>query len=99
MNRLYALQKTWDRGMRFIMVYYVSQHYSDINTAVMIKVAMLIWNSGLNLFYWAVAFECQLYQRNEGSGEWKSNTLYVERGIPSILGTLARRGHVYWQIF
>ncbi|EDZ9581710.1 fimbria/pilus outer membrane usher protein, partial [Salmonella enterica subsp. enterica serovar Kentucky] len=31
---------------------------------------------------------------DDSSGEWKSNTLYLERGIPQILGTL-RAGDMY----
>ncbi|MDI9738714.1 fimbria/pilus outer membrane usher protein, partial [Stutzerimonas stutzeri] len=51
-------------------------------------------NSGLNLFGWQLHSNANFTKSNDDSGEWKNNTLYMERGIPEILGTL-RAGDMY----
>ena len=96
LNRVICLQKTWDRGINaFYTSYYVSQYYSDYKTAGNDKSSYVNLNSGLNLLGWQLHSNANYTKGNEeGSGEWKSNTLYVERGIPSILGTL-RAGDMY----
>ena len=91
----YMPPETWDRGINaFYTAYYVSQYYSDYKHGGNDKSSYVNLNSGLNLLGWQLHSNANYTKGNEGSGEWKSNTLYVERGIPSILGTL-RAGDMY----
>ncbi|WP_337228893.1 fimbria/pilus outer membrane usher protein, partial [Proteus faecis] len=52
------------------------------------------FNSGLNLLGWQLHSDASYNKTDDSNGEWKSNTLYLERGIPEILGTL-RAGDMY----
>ncbi|HHT4114966.1 TPA: fimbrial biogenesis outer membrane usher protein [Citrobacter freundii] len=91
----YMHPETWDRGINaFYTAYYASQYYSDYKHGGNDKSSYVNLNSGLNLLGWQLHSNANYTKGNEGSGEWKSNTLYMERGIPSILGTL-RVGDMY----
>lgn len=91
----YMPPETWDRGVNaFYTSYYASQYYSNYKHGGDDKSSYVNLNSGLNLLGWQLHSSDNYTKGNEGNGKWKSNTLYVERGVPSILGTL-RAGDMY----
>lgn len=91
----YMPPETWDRGINaFYTSYYASQYYSNYKHGGDDKSSYVSLNSGLNLLSWQLHSNANYTKSNEGSGQWKSNTLYLERGIPQILGTL-RAGDMY----
>lgn len=91
----YMPPETWDRGVNaFYTSYYASQYYSNYKHGGDDKSSYVNLNSGLNLSGWQLHSNSNYTKGNEGSGNWKSNTLYMERGIPQILGTL-RTGDMY----
>lgn len=91
----YVLPENWERGINaFYTSYYASQYYSDYKDAGNNKSTWVRFNSGLNVLGWQAHADTSFNKTDDGSGEWKSNTLYLERGIPQILGTL-RAGDMY----
>lgn len=52
------------------------------------------FNSGLNILGWQAHADTSFNKTDDSRGEWKSNTLYLERGFAQILGTL-RAGNMY----
>ena len=91
----YMPPETWDRGVNaFYTSYYASQYYSNYKHGGDDKSSYVNLNSGLNLLGWQLHSSDNYTKGNEGNGKWKSNTLYVERGVPSILGTF-RAGDMY----
>ncbi|HHQ4053641.1 TPA: fimbrial biogenesis outer membrane usher protein, partial [Citrobacter freundii] len=91
----YMPPETWERGINaFYTSYYASQYYSNYKHGGDDKSSYVSLNSGLNVLDWQLHSNANYTKGNEGRGEWKSNTLYVERGIPSILSTL-RAGDMY----
>ena len=91
----YMPPEAWDRGVdAFYTSYYASQYYSSYKHGGDDKSSYVNLNSGLNLLGWQLHSNANYTKGNEDSGNWKSNTLYMERGIPQILGTL-RTGDMY----
>lgn len=91
----YVEQENWDRGINALYTsYYVSQYYSDYKNAGNSKNTFARFNSGLNLLGWQLHSDASYSKTDDNSEEWKSNTLYLERGIPEITGTL-RAGEMY----
>ena len=74
--------ETRDRGVNaFYTSYYASQYYSSYKHGGDDKSSYVSLNSGLNLLGWQLHSNANYTKGNEGSGNWKSNTLYMERGI------------------
>ena len=91
----YVLPENWERGINaFYSSYYVSQYYSDYKAAGNNKSTYVRFNSGLNLLGWQAHADTSFNKTDESPGDWESNTLYLERGIAQILGTL-RAGDMY----
>ncbi|TKU33103.1 fimbrial biogenesis outer membrane usher protein, partial [Citrobacter sp. wls718] len=91
----YVPPENWDRGINaFYTSYYASQYYSDYKDSGHSKSTYARFTSGLNLLGWQLHSDASYNKTDDSSGEWKSNTLYLERGIPQILGTL-RAGDMY----
>ncbi|BEB88149.1 fimbrial biogenesis outer membrane usher protein [Escherichia coli] len=91
----YVPPEAWDRGINALYTsYYASQYYSDYKNGGDDKSSYLNLNSGLNLLGWQLHSNANYTKSDENSGKWKSNTLYLERGIPQILGTF-RAGEMY----
>lgn len=91
----YVPPENWDRGINaFYTSYYASQYYSDYKDSGNSKSTYARFTSGLNLLGWQLHSDASYNKTDDSSGEWKSNTLYLERGIPQILGTL-RAGDMY----
>ncbi|HAX9740819.1 TPA: fimbrial biogenesis outer membrane usher protein [Escherichia coli] len=94
-ERGYVPPEAWDRGINALYTsYYASQYYSNYKHGGDNKSSYLNLNSGLNLLGWQLHSNANYTKSDESSGKWKSNTLYLERGIPQILGTL-RAGEMY----
>ena len=88
-ERGYVPPEAWDRGINALYTsYYASQYYSNYKHGGDNKSSYLNLNSGLNLLGWQLHSNANYTKSDESSGKWKSNTLYLERGIPQILGTL-----------
>ncbi|WP_312950651.1 fimbrial biogenesis outer membrane usher protein [Superficieibacter sp.] len=91
----YVPPENWDRGINaFYSSWYLSQYYSDYNAAGTSKSTFARVNSGLNLLGWQLHSDASYHQTDDARGEWKSNTLYLERGIGQMLATL-RSGDMY----
>ncbi|HAT3756464.1 TPA: fimbrial biogenesis outer membrane usher protein [Citrobacter amalonaticus] len=91
----YVLPENWERGINaFYTSYYVSQYYSDDQRSGSNKSTYVRFNSGLNLLGWQVHADTSFNKADASQGEWKSNTLYLERGLAPILGAL-RAGDMY----
>lgn len=91
----YVPPENWNRGINaFYTSYYASQYYSDYKDSGNSKSTYVRFTSGLNLLGWQLHSDASYNKTDDSSGEWKSNTLYLERGIPQILGTL-RAGDMY----
>lgn len=91
----YVLPENWDRGINaFYTSYYFSQYYSDFKSAGNNKSTYARFNSGINLLGWQLHSDASFNKADNSSGEWKSNTLYLERGFASTLSTL-RAGDMY----
>ncbi|EOZ3810240.1 TPA: fimbrial biogenesis outer membrane usher protein [Citrobacter youngae] len=91
----YVPPENWDRGINaFYTSYYASQYYSDYKDSGNSKSTYARFTSGLNLLGWQLHSDASYNKTDDSNGEWKSNTLYLERGIPQILGTL-RAGDMY----
>lgn len=91
----YVPPENWDRGINaFYTSYYASQYYSDYKDSGNSKSTYVRFTSGLNLLGWQLHSDASYNKTDDSNGEWKSNTLYLERGIPQILGTL-RAGDMY----
>lgn len=91
----YVLPENWERGINaFYTSYYVSQYYSDDQRSGRNKSTYVRFNSGLNLLGWQAHADTSFDKAEASQGEWKSNTLYLERGFAPILGTL-RAGDMY----
>lgn len=85
----YVPPENWDRGINaFYTSYYASQYYSDYKESGNSKSTYVRFNSGLNLLRWQLHSDASYSKSDSNRGEWKSNTLFLERGIPQILGTL-----------
>ncbi|VEB57300.1 fimbrial outer membrane usher protein [Salmonella enterica subsp. enterica] len=80
--------------MHFIPSYYASQYYSDYKNSGSSESTYVRFNSGFNLLGWQAHADTTFNKTDGSSGEWKSNTLYLERGIAELLGTL-RAGDQY----
>lgn len=91
----YVPPENWDRGINaFYTSYYASQYYSDYKESGNSKSTYVRFNSGLNLLGWQLHSDASYSKSDDNRGEWKSNTLFLERGIQQILGTL-RAGDMY----
>lgn len=91
----YILPENWERGINaFYTSYYVSQYYSDDQHSGSNKSTYVRFNSGLNLLGWQMHADTSFNKADTSQGEWKSNTLYLERSLTRILGTL-RAGDMY----
>ncbi|WP_407198575.1 fimbrial biogenesis outer membrane usher protein [Citrobacter portucalensis] len=91
----YVLPENWERGINaFYTSYYASQYYSDYKDAGNNKSTYVRFNSGLNILGWQAHADTSFNKTDDSRGEWKSNTLYLERGFAQILGTL-RAGNMY----
>lgn len=91
----YVPPENWDRGINALYTsYYLSQYYSDYKNSGNSKSTYARFNSGLNLLGWQLHSDASYTKADDSSGEWKSNTFYLERGISQILGTL-RVGDMY----
>nr|VUD24544.1 Uncharacterized outer membrane usher protein yehB Flags: Precursor [Salmonella sp. NCTC 7297] len=95
MSQVICRLKPGIRGINaFYTSYYASQYYSNYKHGGDDKSSYVSLNSGVNLLSWQLHSNANYTKSNEGSGQWKSNTLYLERGILQILGTL-RAGDMY----
>lgn len=84
----YASPESWDRGVNaFYTSYYASQYYSDYKSAGNNKSTFARFTSGLNLLGWQLHSDASYNNNDSGAGEWKSNTLYLERGFGEIEST------------
>lgn len=91
----YVPPENWNRGINALYTsYYLSQYYSDYKNSGNSKSTYARFNSGLNLLGWQLHSDASYTKAEDSSGEWKSNTFYLERGISQILGTL-RVGDMY----
>lgn len=91
----YMPPETWDRGINaFYSSYYASQYYSHYKEGGEDKSSYASFISGLNLLGWQLHSSLNFTKSEDESGKWKSNTLYLERGIPEILGNL-QAGDIY----
>ncbi|EGT0662368.1 fimbrial biogenesis outer membrane usher protein [Citrobacter werkmanii] len=91
----YVPPESWDRGINALYTsYYLNQYYSDYKNSGNSKSTYARFTSGLNLLGWQLHSDASYNKTDDSSGEWKSNTLYLEYGIPQILGTL-RAGDMY----
>lgn len=91
----YVLPENWDRGINaFYTSYYLSQYFSDYKHAGNNKSTYARFSSGINLLGWQLHSDASYNKTDDSRGEWKSNTLYLERGIGSMLATL-RAGEMY----
>lgn len=91
----YVSPDSWDRGINALYSsWYVSQYYSDYKNAGHSKNLYARFNSGMNVLGWQLHSDASYSQVNDSRGEWKSNTLYLERSLPSVLGVL-RAGEMY----
>lgn len=91
----YVPPENWDRGINALYTsYYLSQYYSDYKNSGNSKSTYARFNSGLNLLGWQLHSDASYTKAQDSSGEWKSNTFYLERGISQILGTF-RVGDMY----
>lgn len=91
----YVLPENWERGINaFYSSYYVSQYYSNDKNSGNNKSTYARFNSGVNLLGWQVHADTSFNKADADSGEWQSNTLYLERGFAPVLGTL-RAGDMY----
>ncbi|ADO48998.1 fimbrial biogenesis outer membrane usher protein [[Enterobacter] lignolyticus] len=91
----YVAPENWDRGVNALYTsYYASQYYSDYKDSGNSKSTYARFTSGLNLLGWQLHSDVTYNKTDDSSGDWKSNTLYLERGIAEILGTL-RAGDMY----
>lgn len=80
--------------MLFILLITLVSNYSDYKNSGNSKSTYARFNSGLNLLGWQLHSDASYTKAQDSSGEWKSNTFYLERGISQILGTL-RVGDMY----
>lgn len=91
----YVAPESWDRGINALYSsYYVSQYYSDDKDSGNSKSTYARFTSGLNLLGWQLHSDATYNKTDDSGGDWKSNTLYLERGIAEILGTF-RAGDMY----
>ena len=91
----YVPPENWDRGINaFYTSYYVSQYYSDYKHGDNHKSTYARFSSGINLLSWQLHSDASYSKTEADTGDWKSNTLYLERGIESLLSTL-RAGDMY----
>lgn len=91
----YVAPENWDRGINALYTsYYFSQYYSDYKNAGNNKSSYARFTSGLNLLGWQLHADTTYNQTDDNSGDWKSNTFYLERGFAQTLGTL-RAGDMY----
>lgn len=91
----YVSPENWDRGINALYTsYYLSQYYSNYKNSGSNKSTYARFNSGLNLLEWQLHSDASYNQTDDINGDWKSNTLFLERGVASILGTL-RAGDMY----
>lgn len=91
----YVPPENWERGINAVYTsYYVSQYYSDYKASGNSKSTYVRFNSGLNFLGWQLHSDASFSKTDNNTGEWKSNTLYLERGFSQILGTL-RIGDMY----
>lgn len=91
----YVSPENWDRGINaFYTSYYLSQYFSDYKHAGNNKSTYARFSSGVNLLGWQLHSDASYNKADDSRGEWKSNTLYLERGIGSMLATL-RAGEMY----
>lgn len=94
-ERGYMPPETWDRGINaFYTSYYASQYHSDYKDNGSSKNSYVNFNSGLNLLGFQLHSNANYTKSDDDHGKWKSNTLYLERGIPEILSTV-RAGDMY----
>lgn len=95
MEQGYVAPESWERGIHALYsAYYVSQYYSDYKNGGSSKNSFARFNSGANLLGWQVHSDASYSQVNDSRGEWKSNTLYLERSLPEVLGVF-RAGEMY----
>ncbi len=95
LERGYVAPESWDRGVNALYTsYYLSQYYSDYKDSGNNKSTYARFNSGLNLLSWQLHSDATYSKADSGGGDWKSNTLYLERSFAPILGTL-RAGDMY----
>ncbi len=94
-ERGYMPPEAWDRGINALYTsYYASQYYSDYKQNGTSKNSYASFNSGLNLLGYQLHSSANYTKSDDDRGRWKSNTLYLERGIPEIMST-ARAGDMY----
>ncbi|MRS13616.1 fimbria/pilus outer membrane usher protein [Enterobacteriaceae bacterium RIT691] len=91
----YVSPENWDRGVNALYsTYYFSQYYSDDNGSGNSKSSYARFTSGLNLLGWQVHADTTYSKTDDNKGDWRSNTLYLERGFAQTLSTL-RAGDMY----
>ncbi|WP_410965830.1 fimbria/pilus outer membrane usher protein, partial [Salmonella sp. SAL4438] len=86
---------TWDRGINaFYTSYYASEYYSHYKSGGSEKNTYANFVSGLNLLGWQLHSNANFSKSDNSAGKWQSNTLYLERDFPAVLGT-TRLGEQY----
>ncbi|EDV0714020.1 fimbrial biogenesis outer membrane usher protein [Salmonella enterica subsp. enterica] len=91
----YASPETWDRGINaFYTSYYASEYYSHYKSGGSEKNTYANFVSGLNLLGWQLHSNANFSKSDNSAGKWQSNTLYLERDFPAVLGTM-RLGEQY----
>jgi outer membrane usher protein len=91
----YLPPESWDRGINALYTsYYLSQYVSHHQQGGDSKSSYARFNSGLNLLGWQLHSDASYNKSDDSKGEWKSNTLYLERGIAELMSTL-RAGDMY----
>ncbi|CBG88980.1 fimbrial biogenesis outer membrane usher protein [Citrobacter rodentium] len=85
----YSPPETWDRGINaFYTSYYASEYYSHYQNDDSESNSYANFVSGLNLLGWQLHSNANFAQSAHSNGKWRSNTLYLERDFPAVLGTL-----------
>lgn len=94
-ERGYMPPESWDRGINALYTsYYASQYYNDYKNNGTSKSSYVNFNSGLNMLGYQLHSSANYTKSEDNSGKWKSNTLYLERGIPELMSTV-RAGDMY----
>ncbi|WP_438334591.1 fimbrial biogenesis outer membrane usher protein [Edwardsiella tarda] len=91
----YITPESWDRGINaFFTSYNANYYYSDYRGNGHQRSVYLNLNSGLNLLDWQLRAATSYNQRDSQSGDWDSNSAYLQRSFAPINGVL-RLGDMY----
>ncbi|SQJ20398.1 fimbrial outer membrane usher protein [Salmonella enterica subsp. enterica serovar Heidelberg] len=91
---MYCLKTGIAASMHFILLTMPASITVTIRILAVVKVLTFGSIAVFNLLGWQAHADTTFNKTDGSSGEWKSNTLYLERGIAELLGTL-RAGDQY----